>query len=486
MLQYSSVSSKDSQNSWGSIARSQLKRIAKTEKLSFLAWCYKYLPEHFYGEPAEFHFELEQLLAEHERVGVAAPRGHNKSTLITLGYALYRAAEHFEPFILIVSDTRDQAVDHLGNVQKELLENERLTEDYPHLRLPSSKDYQKKKVQKKTSDIITLGGIIFKARGAGQSLRGVRVGNKRPTLILVDDLENDERVENPDQRDKLEKWFTKSLSNLPGAVGGQIVVIGTILHRKSLLSKILNPEHFKAYVKRLYKAIQDDGTALWPSAWTLEKLAKKKYDIGSRAFSSEYMNEPVDEGSTLFKQAWIKQRPIVLEQLERIVIAVDPSAADNDASDECGVVAFGTKEKDGYVLEDNSLKASPAVWARVALDSYHRLQANYIVAEKNNGGEMIRQTLLSVLRPGERLPPVVLVWASRGKTIRAEPVATLYEQGRIFHAESFEKLEDELVSWIPGMKSPNRMDALVWGAHELMVESGVELSEEEEEMLTGY
>lgn len=489
MLHYSSASSSASQNSWESIAQAQLSRLSQTRH-SFLAWCYKYLPEHFYGDPAEFHKELELLFAEHDRVAVAAPRGHNKSTFVTLGYVLYRAAEHFEPFTLIVSDTKDQAVDHLGNIQKELLENEALIRDYPHLRLPAAKDYRKKKVQKKTSDIITLGGLIFKARGAGQSLRGVRVGNKRPTLIVADDLENDEQVLNPDQRDKLERWFTKSLSNLPGAIGAQLIVIGTILHRKSLLAKLVHKEHFPAYIKRTYRAIMENGQALWPGAWTLEKLKVKKLDIGSRAFSSEYMNEPVDEGSTLIKSAWINENRrevglVKLENLERIIVAVDPSVAE-DPTDECGIIAAGSINRSGYILEDNSLKASPATWARVVLDTYYRLKANFIVAEKNNGGDLVVQNLRSVLKPFEQLPPVVLVWASRGKQKRFEPVATLYERGEVHHVGTFEKLEDELTSWIPGMKSPNRFDAASWALTELLLESGQVITEKDEQTLTGW
>ena len=441
-----------------------------------LEWCYEYLPHHFYGEAAEFHQEIEKDLTEAFEKGngrnvYAAPRGHNKSTFLTLGVPLYRAAVFGEPYVLIISDTTDQAKDHLGNIIKELTENEALLEAYPHLKLPEMGDYKKKSVKRKASDIVTLGGVKFTAKGAGQSLRGARHGNQRPTLIIVDDLENDKLVETEKQRAKLKNWFLKSLSNLPGASGAQIIVVGTVIHKKSLLSWLLGAEGPKTYVKRLYRAIKEDGAALWPGAWTLEKLKAKREEIGSKAFSSEYMNEPVDEGSTLWKEAWLKANRRAAPDLARVAVAVDPSAS--GAGDLCGIVAGGVdvvgENAHGYLLEDVSVQGSPGTWARIALETYWRLEADFIIAEKNQGGEMIISTLKSELRKGETLPPIRLVHASRGKTVRADPIATLDERGRLHLAGSFPKLEDELVSWTPGQDSPGRLDAYVWLWTELIL-----------------
>ena len=442
-----------------------------------LEWCYEYLPHHFYGDPAEFHQEIERDLEaafeqDNGRNAYAAPRGHNKSTFMTLGVPLYRAAVHREPYILIISDTTDQAKDHLGNIIKELTENEQLLADYPHLRLPEMGDYKKKSVKRKASDIVTLGGVKLTAKGAGQSLRGARHGNQRPSLIIVDDLENDKLVETEVQRAKLKNWFLKSLSNLPGASGAQIIVVGTILHKKSLLNWLLSPEGPKTYVKRLYRAIKEDGAALWPAAWTLEKLNEKRLEIGSKAFASEYLNEPVDEGSTLWKEAWLNaNRRSSAPELRRVAVALDPSASGK--GDLCGIVAGGVdvvgEDAHGYVLEDNSVQGSPGTWARIALETYWRLEADYIVAEANQGGEMIVATLRSELRAGEALPPIKLVHASRGKTVRADPIATLDERGKVSIVGKLPLLEDELVSWTPGQDSPNRLDAYVWLLTDLML-----------------
>ncbi len=384
--------------------------------------------------------------------------------MLALAFVLYRAACSREPFTLIVSDTGTQAEQRTSDLFAELLENEQLVKDYPHLALPDAKQYREKRTKMTTRDFITVGGLRFTGAGAGQSLRGMKTGHQRPSLICVDDLENDENVRTPEQREKLKSWFTKALMNLPGSGGATLLVIGTILHRSSLLSWLLSDEQAPYWTQRLYRAYNEDGSPLWPSAWTAEKLERKRGEIGSRAFSSEYMNEPVDEGSTLWKEAWLSaNRRRNHPDLVRLAVAVDPSAS--GTGDTCGIVAGGvSRDGHGYTLEDNTLQASPLVWARVALETYWRLEADFIVAEKNQGGEMITATLRAALRPGEMLPPIKLVHAARGKTTRAEPIAALDEQGKLHIVGNLAKLEYELISWIPGMASPGRMDSYCFAA----------------------
>lgn len=435
-----------------------------------IPWAITYLEHHFTASPAEFHWELADLVCENDSLVVAAPRGHAKTTVLALAFVLYQAACYKEPFTLIVSDTGTQAEQRTSDLFAELLENDQLVKDYPHLALPDQKTYREQRAKRTTRDFITVGGLRFTGAGAAQSLRGMKTGNQRPSLIIVDDLENDESVRTPEQRAKLKDWFTKSLMNLPGSDGARFIVIGTVLHRSSLLSWLLSDEQKAYWEQRLYRAYKDDGGPLWPDAWSAEKLEVKRGKIGSKAFSSEFMNEPVDEGSTLWKEAWLNaNRRQTHPELTRLAVALDPSAS--GTGDTCGIVAGGVShDGHGYTLEDNTLQASPSKWARVALETYWRLEADYIVAEKNQGGEMITQTLRAALKPGEVLPTVKLVHAARGKVTRAEPIATLDEQGKLHIVGSLPKLEDELCSWTPGMASPGRMDAYVWLWSELMLE----------------
>ena len=135
-------------------------------------------------------------------------------------------------------------------------------------------------------------------------------------------------------------------------------------------------------------------------------------------------------------------------------------------SDETGIVVAGVGENgDGYILADNSVKASPRDWAVRAVASYHDHKADRIIGEANNGGEMV-ETVIRTVDPNVSYKAV---HASRGKVTRAEPIASLYEQGRVHHVGQFPQLEDQMCRWVPGDKSPDRMDALVWALTELMI-----------------
>jgi predicted phage terminase large subunit-like protein len=158
------------------------------------------------------------------------------------------------------------------------------------------------------------------------------------------------------------------------------------------------------------------------------------------------------------------------------VVAVDPSGASGAGDgDNIGIVVAG-RGIDGrcYVIEDATCNLPPAGWARRAVERYRAHNADRIVAERNFGGAMVE----SVIRTADRNVPVKLVTASRGKSVRAEPVAALYEQGRVTHARGLDLLEDQMMQFTTtgyvGPGSPDRVDALVWAITELALVSQVE------------
>lgn len=154
-----------------------------------------------------------------------------------------------------------------------------------------------------------------------------------------------------------------------------------------------------------------------------------------------------------------------LPELLSVIVAVDPAATSTDTSDEMGVIGAGLSAgRHGYVLEDRTRRGTPVQCAREAIAMYHRIKANAIVIEANNGGEWLKAVFAGI----DPSVNVRLVWASEGKRTRAEPVSMLYEQGKMHHVGTLAALEDEQCSWLPlEGKSPNRIDALVWAAHGL-------------------
>jgi len=172
----------------------------------------------------------------------------------------------------------------------------------------------------------------------------------------------------------------------------------------------------------------------------------------------------------------VKQHP----DLIRVVVAIDPQATNNPESAETGIIVAGTAVVSGllhgYILADLTIKGTPDQWATAAVTGYYRAGADRIIGEVNNGGDMVEHTIRTV----DRNVAFSEVHASRGKYTRAEPVSALYEQGRIHHVGFFPDLEDQLCEWVPGDKSPDRLDALVWAITELM------LGEEEQEVIVIY
>ena len=163
-------------------------------------------------------------------------------------------------------------------------------------------------------------------------------------------------------------------------------------------------------------------------------------------------------------------------KLDRIVVAVDPSVTGGAASDECGIIVAGVvcegppQDWRAYVLEDASVRGGPLDWARAAIAAMARHGAERLVAEVNQGGDLVE----SVIRQVDPLVPFRSLRAGRGKGLRAEPVAALYEQGRVRHLRGLGALEDQMcrmtVRGFEGRGSPDRLDALVWAIHELMIE----------------
>ncbi|WP_274629681.1 DNA-packaging protein [Arvimicrobium flavum] len=204
---------------------------------------------------------------------------------------------------------------------------------------------------------------------------------------------------------------------------------------------------------------------------------RKRYG-GTRLGRQELDGELIeDREDALWSRAALEAAFVAeLPELRRIVVAVDPPASSRKTSDACGIVAAGLAE-DGRVtvLADATQRAAkPQEWAAAAVGLYHRLQADCLVAEVNQGGDMVT----AVIRSVDTDVPVRAVRARRGKWIRAEPVALLYAQGRVQHAGRFSELEDEMCDFGPnGLsngRSPDRVDALVWAVTELMADKSAE------------
>ena len=170
---------------------------------------------------------------------------------------------------------------------------------------------------------------------------------------------------------------------------------------------------------------------------------------------------------SMIDETRLKESP---KELKRIVVGIDPAVTSSETSDETGIVIAGVDEVGKfYVLDDVSGKMKPDVWARKAVQCYYKWDADRIIAETNNGGDLVER----IIRLVDKNIPYTSVHASRGKVVRAEPISALYEQRKVHHVGLFPELEDQMCSFIGQKKpSPDRLDALVWAITHLLQSSG--------------
>jgi phage terminase large subunit-like protein len=208
---------------------------------------------------------------------------------------------------------------------------------------------------------------------------------------------------------------------------------------------------------------------------SLEQL-KQRYE-GTRLGRQELYAEVLEdvEGS-LWSRDLIEKSILPynekLPDMKRIVVAVDPAVTANKNSDETGIVVCSVDFKGRYyILNDMSGKYTPDAWAKKTVETYESYNADKVIAEVNNGGDLVER----VVKTQDANVSYKSVRATRGKFVRAEPIAALYEQKRVKHLERFSILEDQLCSYNPEItsQSPDRLDALVWGLTELSARSGI-------------
>lgn len=264
----------------------------------------------------EFHWELWDLVTrDDQHVAIAAPRGHAKSTAITHAFTLACLLFRERDFVLLLSDTESQAIKFLSDIKTELIENEALIGTFGIKRI----------VKDTESDIIVefVDGAQFRviAKGSEQKLRGIKWRNKRPNLVIGDDLENDEIVMNDDRRAKFRGWFFNAL--LPvGSDDCWFRIVGTILHMDALLERLMPPwgdkttktdglKHWsveeRPWLSIRYQAHNEDfSQILWPEKWPEERLkAARKMRIEQgipESYSQEFLNYPIDEENAYFRK----------------------------------------------------------------------------------------------------------------------------------------------------------------------------------------
>lgn len=420
------------------------------------------------------------------------PRGRGKSTTVEAVVA-DAAVRQARVYCMYVCGTQDQADKHVQTIAR-MLERKEVAACAPDVGRPrrsknGNQTWNRQMVRAET-------GFAVEAIGLNKAVRGQKIDWARPDLIVFDDI--DERHDSELTTAKKEAIITDSI--LPaGASNCAVLFAQNLIHSDSIAAKLARlpgAEGAAAYltgrtISGPYPAVADlryrlepsgegyrwvisGGRSLW-QGFTLEVCENELNRVGPPSYERESQHEVDndDPNALMSQEDFDRTRVTDCPDLVRVAVAVDPPGG----ATECGIVAGGKARRGndwhGYTLEDNSQPAGtkPEAWAREVLKTYHRHGADTIFVETNFGGDMVAATIRQaklegpdgkVIVDGSKVK-VQAVRASRGKVARAEPVATVFQQGRGHHVGSFDKLEKEWRTYVPGVSdSPNRLDAEVW------------------------
>ncbi|HEY1119913.1 MAG TPA: hypothetical protein VGE43_19515 [Acidimicrobiales bacterium] len=422
------------------------------------------------------------------------PRGGAKSTSAEAA-CVALGARRQRRYALYVCDTQDRADDHVANIGS-MLESDRVEMFYPECadrlvgKFGNSKGWRRNRLR-------CANGFTVDAIGLDTAARGVKLEDQRPDLIVIDDIDG-QHDSATTTRKKVDR-ITKAL--IPaGSEDVAVLAVQNLIAPNGVFARIvdgradfLRRRHVSGPIPALreFRALPD-GTVTGEATWegqSVERCNDMVADMGLRAFRSECQHDTADTEGALWRAGMIDAKridTIDTAKLARVVTAVDPSVTAGEDSDDTGIVVAGASSRNFcpvcgpveaphlFVLEDASLHAAPRRWGAAAVAAHDRWEGDRVVGEVNNGGDLVEVNL----RVADPEVPFSKVNASRGKRVRAEPVAALYgdpedpdswERGRVHHVGVHDLLEEQMTSWVPdaGMDSPDRLDALVWAVTEL-------------------
>lgn len=405
---------------------------------------------------------------------LAAPRGEAKSTYMLIA-SLWATVRRMKRYMLYIMDSYDQAAVVVEAFKVELESNPRLKMDFPEVFGPG--------VTWREGECVTRNGVKMHARGAGQKVRGLKYGAYRPDLIFLDDIENDENVRTPAQRDKLQDWLTKAVENL-GEAGAKcdILYVGTILHFDSVLARTQkNPlwrkVTFKAIIEQPHRmdlweeweellrndgeeaadafyseneaAMNEGAEVSWPDKRPLVLLMKVKVRVGDKAFNSEMQNTPTDsngEFSSITYWVQIKPGPIYYG-------ACDPSLGKHRRKGDPSAILIGAYDR-AAVTMDIEVASIRRRTPGTIIDDIIALQRQYGCVrwffEAVQFQEFMRQQLITQAgHVGVNIPAQPVV-PNTDKDLRIESLSVPVTDGRIRLHASQKVLINQLEQWPNG------------------------------------
>lgn len=488
-----------------------------------------YLAHHFTLPRSRMHNDLFDMLLEATtsrgaRLAVAAPRGHAKTTVVSLAYVLWCVLYGHERFVLLVSATKEQAETLLKGIKDELQTNPLLIQDFPELCYPAGTKSAPKPWRR--HQIMLRNQVEIRAVGADQAIRGVKNGPHRPSLIVADDLEEQEQTRSADQRLKRKDWFERTLLKI-GTTRTNFIVVGTILHYASLLAELTDPRktHSQAGGWRgsRYKAVESfsnnpklwdmwesiyngnemfegesgekaaaafrlankkamlAGTkVLWSKRENYTQLMKMRADEGRYSFQAEKQNEPVDPEQCVFAEHEIKFWDDDYADIEALIASIgsdvryfgacDPSLGHSGRQgDYTAIVTIiqNYKTQRMYVIGADLRRRTPnqTIEAIVQLARHRKFYA--FAVEANQFQVLLADELQNRARAAGVQLSVKKIKNTMNKGVRIQGLQPLVDQGMIQFSRKHQTLLDQMREFPMGAydDGPDALEMAVRIAH---------------------
>jgi hypothetical protein len=375
----------------------------------------------------------ELYCSEYNYVAIAAPRGHAKSSALTHDFALACALFRVESHILIVSATEELSLGHLGDISKELRDNDDLRQHFG-----VEGDFivdSKSEIVVKCRD-----GYEFRiiARGSGQKLRGLKWNGRRPGLIIGDDMEEDEQVENRDRRRKFQQWVMRALLPL-GRRNCKVRWHGTILHEDSMLARIMKDT---TWVSRLYKAhhsFDDFSEILWPEMWSEQRLRGIRQNYIEQGdpsgYSQEYLNDPFDNtDGYLRKDDFIPMSDADYDAQGKIKVGVDFAVSKADRANRTSLTV-GKKIMSSHgqqpicIIDQYVGRWEPLEWIEVMFNINSKWSPEEFIVEGGTIWKALKTTIYNEMQARDKFFNITVITPLKDKAVRGRPLQKRHAGG---------------------------------------------------------
>jgi phage terminase large subunit-like protein len=434
------------------------------------------MPSMFSASSPEFHYQIADVLINNniKQANIIAPRGHAKSSIVGGVYPLFHIMNHVgAKLIVLVSRTQDHAIKLLGTIKDTIEYSESFRQIYGYWGQHSARQWAKSEIELKDGSMIIC-------KGTGQQLRGIKVGSQRPTLIIVDDPEDENNTKTAEAMEANLRWLLQSAVPSLDPQKGKICVIGTPQHQRCMVEVL---KDMKGWTNMHFSPDLDNNVALWEEWQPIKKLIQKKEELDSigraSVFFREYMCQIVGDEDQLFRQDYIQYHNYDLkidsgnnhylvdgdkEIPVNVFMGVDPASSVRKTADYSVIMPVAVDENNNrYILQYYRQRATPMQLAESIIEYFKLLKPVKVRVESVGYQEMLREYLRQRCDEEKIFISGLEIKESprTSKSSRLETMQPYFAQKKIFIKKDMPEIQDELLLY-PRGKHDDLLDGLFY------------------------